>query len=60
MDDLLRQTEYLQQRRPEYASYVSITDVASGINFKRKGLQTILDACLQGTIGELVLRLRRI
>ena len=54
MDDLLRQTEYLQQRRPEYASYVSITDVASGINFKRKGLQTILDACLQGTIGELV------
>jgi predicted site-specific integrase-resolvase len=54
MDDLLRQTEYLQQRRPEYASYVSITDIASGINFKRKGLQTILDACLQGTIGELV------
>ena len=54
MDDLLRQTEYLQQRRPEYASYVSLTDVASGINFKRKGLQTILDACLQGTIGELV------
>ena len=54
MDDLARQTEYLQQRRPEYASYISITDVASGINFKRKGLQTILDACLQGTIGELV------
>ena len=54
MDDLLRQTEYLQQRRPEYASYVSITDVASGINFKRKGLQTILDSCIQGTIGELV------
>jgi predicted site-specific integrase-resolvase len=54
MDDLLRQTEYLRQRRPEYASYVSITDVASGINFKRKGLQTILDACLQGTVGELV------
>ena len=55
MDDLLRQTEYLQQRRPEYASYVSITDVASGINFKRKGLQTILDACLQGTVGEIVI-----
>ena len=54
MDDLSRQVEYLQQRRPEYASYVSLTDVASGINFKRKGLQTILDACLQGTIGELV------
>ena len=31
LDDLVRQTEYLQQRRPEYASYVSITDVASGM-----------------------------
>ena len=31
LDDLVRQTEYLQQRRPEYASYVSLTDVASGI-----------------------------
>jgi len=55
LDDLTRQTEYLQNRRPEYASYVSLTDVASGINFKRKGLQTILDACLQRTIGELVI-----
>jgi predicted site-specific integrase-resolvase len=54
MDDLSRQVEYLQQRRPEYSSYVSITDVASGINFKRKGLQSILDSCLQRTIGELV------
>jgi len=55
LDDLVRQTEYLQSRKPQYASYVSITDVASGINFKRKGLQTILDSCLQGTIGELVI-----
>ena len=55
LDDLARQTEYLQQRRPEYASYVSLTDVASGINFKRKGLQTILDSCLQRTIGEIVI-----
>ena len=55
LDDLARQTEYLQQRRPEYASYVSLTDVASGINFKRKGLQTLLDACLQGTVGEIVI-----
>jgi predicted site-specific integrase-resolvase len=28
--------------------------VASGINFKRKGLQTILDSCLSGTIGEII------
>lgn len=54
LDDLSRQTEYLQQRRPEYASYVSVTDVASGINFKRKGLQEILDACLRGIVGEIV------
>jgi predicted site-specific integrase-resolvase len=55
MDDLSRQTQYIQQYNPEYATYVSITDVASGINFKRKGLQKILDACLQRTIGELVI-----
>ena len=55
LDDLIRQTEYLQSRKPEYASYISITDVASGINFKRKGLQVLLDSCLQKTIGELVI-----
>jgi excisionase family DNA binding protein len=55
LDDLSRQIEYIKQRRPDqYASYVVVSDVASGINFKRKGLQTILDACLQGTIGEVV------
>lgn len=53
LDDLSRQIEYIQQRA-EYASYTVISDVASGINFKRKGLQTILDSCIQGTIGEVV------
>jgi predicted site-specific integrase-resolvase len=52
MDDLSRQLEFL--KRPEYTDYTVITDIASGINFKRKGLSTILDMCLQGTIGELV------
>jgi putative resolvase len=55
LDDLTRQTEYLQSHKPEYASYTSLSDVASGINFKRKGLQTILDSCLQGTVGEVVI-----
>jgi putative resolvase len=55
LDDLSRQTVFIQSYKPEYASYISITDVASGINFKRKGLQTILDSCLQGTVGELVI-----
>ena len=52
MDDLSRQIEYIRQ--PEYTDYILISDVGSGINFKRKGLSTILDSCLQGTIGEVV------
>jgi predicted site-specific integrase-resolvase len=55
LDDLSRQVGYIQQRRPEaYASYTTLSDIGSGINFKRKGLQTILDACLHGTIGDVV------
>ena len=52
VDDLSRQIEYVQ--RPEYADYTLVQDVGSGINFKRKGLQTILESCLRGTIGEVV------
>ena len=55
LDDLSRQVEYLQKRKPEYSSYTTISDIASGINFKRKGLQTILDSCIQGVIGEVVI-----
>jgi predicted site-specific integrase-resolvase len=54
LDDLLRQIQFLQTRKHEYANFRVIQDVASGINFKRKGLQTILDACLQKTVGEIV------
>lgn len=53
MDDLLRQVKFLQ--RPEYSDYVLVQDVASGINWKRKGLSTILDACIQRTVGEVVI-----
>jgi putative resolvase len=52
MDDLSRQFKFLQ--RPEYSDYTVVTDIASGINFKRKGLSTILDTCLQGLVGEIV------
>ena len=51
--DLSRQIEFL--KRPEYANHIVIQDIGSGINFKRKGLKTILDSCLQRTIGELVI-----
>ena len=53
MDDLSRQIEFLH--RPEYTNYRVITDIASGINFKRKGLESILDSCIQGTIGEIII-----
>ena len=52
VDDLSRQLEFLKQ--PEYSEYTVITDIASGINFQRKGLSTLLDACLQNVIGEIV------
>jgi predicted site-specific integrase-resolvase len=41
-----------------YKNYHQIIDVGYGTNYKRKGLQTILKACFQGTIGEIVI-LRR-
>jgi putative resolvase len=53
LDDLSRQVEYI--KRPEYSEYIIISDIGSGINFKRKGLQTILESCLQHTIGEVVI-----
>ena len=53
-DDLSRQIEFIKNKRPEYSSYISISDIASGINFKRNGLSTILDASLQGTVGEII------
>ena len=44
-DDLSRQVEYLRSQYPE-AEVVS--DIGSGLNFKRKGLNTILVRLLQG------------
>ena len=53
--DISRQLDIIRSKNAEYASYTTITDVASGLNFKRKGLDTILESCLQGTIGEIVI-----
>lgn len=52
LDDLERQIDYL--RRPEYTDYTIVKDVSVGMDFKRKGLSTILDACVQNTIGNVV------
>lgn len=52
LPDLDRQVEVLRSR---YPNHVVITDCASGINFKRKGLQTILEYAMQGCLNELVI-----
>jgi predicted site-specific integrase-resolvase len=55
-DDLERQIEFIKSQKPEYnISYKLISDIGSGINFKRQGLITILDTCLQNNIGEVVI-----
>lgn len=50
--DLDRQIELLSSR---YPSHILIKDIGSGINFKRKGFQTLLDHALKGNIGEIVI-----
>ena len=50
-DDLQRQVDYMQKTFPGYKTF---KDIGSGINFKRKGLLTLLDACLQGHVEEVV------
>jgi excisionase family DNA binding protein len=50
-DDLERQVEYFREKFPNYRI---IKDYGSGINFKRKGFQTILDLAIKGHISEVV------
>jgi excisionase family DNA binding protein len=44
-DDLARQIQFMRNRFP---GAKIIKDIGSGINFKRKGLQTILERTMQG------------
>lgn len=50
-DDLERQVAFLKSRFPDY---VVIKDVGSGLNFKRKGLQRLLERVLRGEIKDIV------
>ena len=50
-DDLVRQTDYFKSK---YPNHTVVTDIGSGINWKRKGLQTILDSAIKGDIDEVV------
>lgn len=51
MDDLERQKEYFKSRFPDYEM---VTDIGSGINWKRKGLQTILEEAINRNISVVV------
>lgn len=51
MDDLERQKEFFKYNYPDH---IVVTDIGSGINWKRKGLQTILDRAMQRDISEVV------
>lgn len=48
-DDLSRQVAYMRERCPDHEI---VTDVGSGINFKRKGLRSILEKALKGDLQE--------
>jgi putative resolvase len=50
-DDLNRQTDFF---RHEYPDHDVVEDIGSGINWKRKGLKTILEQSMQGYISEVV------
>lgn len=56
-DDLKRQTEFLQANIPnEYSesNYLHIEDVGSGINFKRKGLISLLEQVLSRNVSTVI------
>jgi predicted site-specific integrase-resolvase len=50
-EDLERQIEYF---RIEYPNHEIIRDIGSGINFKRRGFNAILESGIQGDIEEVV------
>ena len=51
IDDLNRQIAVLQEKFPDYEI---IKDIGSGINFKRKGLQDIIELAINNQLEEIV------
>lgn len=51
MDDLERQKDFFKSKYPDY---ILVSDIASGLNWRRKGLQTILERSMSGTLEEVV------
>ena len=52
--DLSRQIEQIKAANKSYETYTVVTDISTGVNYKRRGLAKILDACINGTVGEVV------
>ncbi len=50
-EDLERQVAYLKDK---YPTHEVISEISSGINFKRKGIQRLLDRAINGSLKELV------
>lgn len=51
IDDLERQKDFFRYRYPDHTV---VEDIGSGINWKRKGLKTILEKAMRGDISEVV------
>lgn len=51
-DDLDRQSAFLQEK---YPNHELIRDIGSGINFKRKGLQQIIQYAIENKLNEVVI-----
>ena len=51
VDDLKRQEDFLREKFPDYQL---VTDIGSGVNWKRKGLKTLLDQSNEGLLDEVV------
>lgn len=54
-DDLQRQADFLRSKFPDHRL---VTDIGSGINWKRKGLLSLLDAANKGDLQEIVVATR--
>ncbi len=54
-EDLKRQVAYMQERFPDHEI---ITDIGSGINYKRPGLQALLGHAMCGALEEVVVAYR--
>ena len=51
-EDLKRQIEYMEEK---YPNHKIISDIASSLNFKRKGLMEIINMAISGEVEELVI-----